>query len=74
MAKACIMVTDQLHITIIRVDHVIFHMHSLDVPAVLIKLIPFSKGEGSIKKDWPRGRNGGVTSVVELTISDRKRH
>jgi elongation factor 1 alpha-like protein len=71
MAQARIMVMDPLHIPIIRGAQVIFHMHSLDVPAVLTKLIAILKGDGSIMKDRPRALTGGVTAVVELTLSDR---
>jgi elongation factor 1 alpha-like protein len=70
-AKARIMVMDQLHVPIIRGSHVIFHMHSLDVPAVITNLVAILNGDGSIKKERPRAITGGVTATVELTLSDR---
>jgi translation elongation factor EF-1alpha len=72
VAKARVMVMDQLTIPIIRGAQVMFHMHNLDIPAVLTKLIAILKTDGvSIKKERPRAITGGVTAIVELTLSDR---
>lgn len=70
-ARAKIMVMDPLHIPIIRGAQVLFHMHSLDVPAVLNKLLATTKRDGSIKKERPRALTAGTNAIIELTLSDK---
>ena len=70
-AKAKILVMEQLAVPIIRGAQVLFHMHSLDVPAVLTHLIAITKRDGSIKKERPRALTGGASAIVELTLSDK---
>ncbi|KAG7370118.1 translation elongation factor EF-1 subunit alpha [Nitzschia inconspicua] len=70
-AKARVIIMDKLTVPIIRGAQVIFHMHSLDVPAVMTKLIATLNGDGSVKKERPRAITSGVNAVVELTLSDK---
>ena len=70
-AKAKILVMEHLTIPIIRGAQVLFHMHSLDIPAVVNKLIAITKRDGSIKKERPRALTGGSSATVEVTLSDK---
>ena len=70
-ASARIMVMDKLAVPIIRGAQAIFHMHSLDVPAVLTKLVATLKRDGSVKKERPRALTSGVSAKVEFTLSDK---
>jgi len=70
-ATARIIVMDKLSVPIIRGAQVIFHMHSLDVPTVLTKLIAVLKRDGSVKKERPRALTSGVSASIELTTSER---
>jgi elongation factor 1 alpha-like protein len=70
-ARAKLLVMDQLTVPIIRGAQVLFHMHSLDVPAVLTKLVAITKRDGSVKKERPRALTGGASAIVELTLSDK---
>lgn len=66
---AKILVMDPLNVPIIRGAQVLFHMHSLDIPAVLTKLIVTTKKDGTTKKERPRVLTSGASAVVELTLS-----
>jgi elongation factor 1 alpha-like protein len=68
---AKILVMENLSIPIIRGAQVLFHMHSLDVPVVLTKLIAITNRDGSIKKERPRALTGGASAIVEFTLSDK---
>lgn len=70
-ATARIIVMDKLAVPIIRGAQVIFHMHSLDVPTVLTKLVAILKRDGSIKKERPRALTSGVSAKIEFTVSDK---
>jgi elongation factor 1 alpha-like protein len=70
-AKARVIVMDKLTVPIIRGAQVIFHMHSLDVPAVMTKLVAVLKGDGTVQKERPRAITGGANAVVEITLSDK---
>ena len=70
-AIARIIVMDKLVVPIIRGAQVIFHMHSLDVPTVVTKLVAVLKRDGSIKKERPRALTGGVSAKIEITVSDK---
>ncbi|OEU19442.1 GTP_EFTU-domain-containing protein [Fragilariopsis cylindrus CCMP1102] len=70
-ATARIIVMDKLAVPIIRGAQVIFHMHSLDVPTVLTKLVSILNRDGSIKKERPRALTSSVSASIEFTISDR---
>lgn len=70
-AKARVIIMDKLAVPIIRGAQIIFHMHSLDVPAVMTKLIATLKADGSVLKERPRAITGGANAVVELTLSDK---
>ena len=70
-AKAKILVMEELTVPIIRGAQVLFHMHSLDIPAVVNKLIAITKRDGSIKKERPRALTGGSSATVEVTLNDK---
>jgi elongation factor 1 alpha-like protein len=70
-AKVRLLIMDPLAVPIIRGAQVLFHMHSLDVPAVLTKLVSLTKRDGSIQKERPRALTGGVSAIVEMTLSDK---
>jgi len=70
-AAARIVVMDDLAVPIIRGAQVIFHMHSLDVPTVLTKLVAILKPDGSMKKERPRALTKGVNASIEFTVSDK---
>jgi elongation factor 1 alpha-like protein len=63
-ARAKILVMEKLSVPIIRGAQVVFHMHSLDVPAVLTKLVAILKRDGSVKKERPRALTSGSSAVV----------
>lgn len=70
-ARAKVLIMDDLTVPIIRGAQVLFHMHSLDVPASLNKLIALLKPDGSgILKERPRALTSGVSAMVELKLSD----
>jgi elongation factor 1 alpha-like protein len=70
-ANARIIVMDKLAVPIIRGAQVIFHMHSLDVPCVMTKLVCTMNGDGTVIKQHPRAVTSGANAMVELTLSDR---
>lgn len=68
---ARISVMERLSVPIIRGSSVLLHMHSIDVPAVLNKLVSSEKrGDGKPRLN-PRVLTGGVTATVEITLSER---
>ena len=69
--EARISVMERLSVPIIRGSSVLLHMHSIDVPAVLNKLVSSEKrGDGKPRLN-PRVLTGGVTATVEITLSER---
>jgi len=69
--EARISIMERLAVPIIRGSSVLLHMHSIDVPAVLNKLISSEKrGDGKPRQN-PRVLTGGVTATVEITLSER---
>ena len=73
-AKARILIMDNLAVPIIRGAQVLFHMHNLDAPASLTKLIALlNPSDGSILKERPRALTSGATAMVELRLSDNTR-
>jgi len=70
-ASARIIVMDKLAVPIIRGAQVIFHMHSLEIPTVLTKLVAILKHDGSIKKERPRALTSGISASIEFTVSER---
>jgi elongation factor 1 alpha-like protein len=77
-ARAKILVMDNLTVPIIRGAQVVFHMHSLDVPASVTKLIALLNNTSSdttantnpILKERPRALTSGSSAIVELKLSD----
>jgi elongation factor 1 alpha-like protein len=69
--EARISVMERLAVPIIRGSQVLLHMQSIDVPAVLNKLISSEKrGDGKPRQN-PRVLTGGLTATVEITLSER---
>ncbi|KAL7520349.1 hypothetical protein ACHAWX_005077 [Stephanocyclus meneghinianus] len=69
--EARVMVMEYLAVPIIRGSQVLFHMHSIDVPAVLNRLMTSKKrGEANARSN-PRVLTGGVEATVEITLSER---
>lgn len=70
--QAKILVMEQLQVPIIRGAQVLLHMHSMDVPAVISKLIATTnKRDGSIQKSNPRVVTGGTSATVEITLQEK---
>jgi elongation factor 1 alpha-like protein len=69
--EARISVMERLSVPIIRGSSVLLHMHSIDVPAVLNKLISSEKRGDGKPRLHPRVLTGGVTATVEITLSER---
>jgi elongation factor 1 alpha-like protein len=65
------MVMEQLAVPIIRGSQVLFHMHSIDVPAVLNRLMTSKKRGETTPRNNPRVLSGGVEATVEITLSER---
>jgi elongation factor 1 alpha-like protein len=68
--EARVLVMERLAVPIIRGSQVLLHMHSIDVPAVLNKLVSSEK-RGEKPRQNPRVLTGGVTATVEITLSER---
>ena len=68
--EARISVMERLAVPMIRGSQVLLHMHSIDVPAVLSKLL-LSEKRGENPRQNPRVLTGGVTATVEITLSER---
>jgi elongation factor 1 alpha-like protein len=69
--EARILVMERLVVPIIRGSQVLLHMHSLDVPAVLSRLISSERRGDSTPRLNPRVVAGGVTATVEITLSEK---
>lgn len=68
---AKVMLMDRLTVPIIQGSQVLFYMHSLDVPAVISKLISSTNRiDGSIK-ERPRALTGSTTATVEIKLSEK---
>lgn len=69
--KAKILVMEELTVPIIRGSQVLMHMHCLDVPAVISKIISkVNKRDGSeIPK--PRVLTGGSNATVEIKLNEK---
>lgn len=69
--EARVMVMEQLAVPIIRGSQVLFHMHSIDVPAVLNRLMTSKKRGETTPRNNPRVLSGGVEATVEIALSER---
>lgn len=69
--EARVMVMEHLAVPVIRGSQVLFHMHSIDVPAVLNKLISSKKRGEANPRPNPRVLTGGVEATVEITLNER---
>ena len=62
---------ERLAMPIIRGSQVLLHMHSLDVSAVLSRLISSERRGKATPRLNPRVVAGGVTATVEITLSKK---
>ena len=69
--EARVMVMEQLAVPIIRGSQVLFHIHSIDVPAVLNKLMTAKRRGESTPRTNPRVLSSGMEATVEITLSER---
>lgn len=69
--QAKILVMDHLQVPIIRGAQVLLHMHSIDVPAVISKLVSIMRRDGSTQKERPRVITGGASALVEITLQEK---
>ncbi|EED93864.1 predicted protein [Thalassiosira pseudonana CCMP1335] len=69
--EARVMVMEHLAVPVIRGSQALFHMHSIDVPAVLNKLISSKKRGEANPRPNPRVLTGGVEATVEITLNER---
>mmetsp|Transcript_28835 Transcript_28835/g.42556 ORF Transcript_28835/g.42556 Transcript_28835/m.42556 type:complete len:680 (+) Transcript_28835:145-2184(+) len=68
--KAKIMVMDQLSVPIIRGAQVLLHMHSVDVPTTISKLVSsVNPKKKNSSKERPRVLTGGTSAIVEMTFA-----
>ena len=69
---ARIMVMDKLTVPIIRGAQVLLHMHSIDVPAVVSKLLTsVHPKQKNSQREKPRVLTAGVSATVELTFGEK---
>ena len=71
MFEARVLVMDRLAVPIIRGSQVLLHMHSIDVPAVMSRLISTARKGDPNPRLNPRVLSGGTTATVEITLSER---
>mmetsp|Transcript_25484 Transcript_25484/g.75058 ORF Transcript_25484/g.75058 Transcript_25484/m.75058 type:complete len:398 (-) Transcript_25484:137-1330(-) len=69
--QAKMLVMEQIGVPIIRGAQVLMHMHSIDVPAAITRLICITKRDGTVKSDRPRVLTGGVSATVEITTHEK---
>ena len=67
--EARVLVMERLSTPLIRGATLLLHMHSVDVPAVLSRLISLERGGTTRRR--PRALTGGVTAEVEVMLSER---
>jgi elongation factor 1 alpha-like protein len=69
--EARVLVMDRLSVPIIRGSQVLLHMHSIDVPAVLTRLLSSQRRGDATTRQNPRVLTGGMTATVEITLSEK---
>ena len=69
--EARVLVMERLAVPIIRGSQVLLHMHSIDVPAVLSKLVSSERRGDAKPRQNPRVLTGGMTATVEITLSEK---
>ena len=69
--EARLLVMERLAVPIIRGSQVLLHMHSIDVPAVLHKLVSSERRGDAKPRQNPRVLTGGVTATVEITLGEK---
>ncbi|KAL3816511.1 hypothetical protein ACHAXA_011316, partial [Cyclostephanos tholiformis] len=69
--KARILIMERLAVPIIRGSQVLLHMHSINVPAVVSRLISTERRGDANPRMNPRVLVGGATATVEITLSKK---
>ena len=69
--RASLMIMDDLAVPIIRGAQALLHMHSIDTPAVVSKLICTKNRDGTVKRQRPRVLAGGASASVEITLDQK---
>jgi elongation factor 1 alpha-like protein len=69
LCRAKIWVLDGLTIPIIQGAQAIYHMHHLDVPCHVSKLIRTLKKDGSVARERPRALTANTQAVVHVTLN-----
>ena len=69
--RASLMVMDDLAVPIIRGAQALLHMHSIDTPAVVSKLICTKNRDGTVKRQRPRVLAGGASASVEISLDQK---
>lgn len=69
--RAKLVVMDDLTVPIIRGAQALFHIHSLDIPAVLTNLISMTSRATNKTRDRPRALTSGSSAVVEISLSSQ---
>jgi len=69
--RAKIFLMEQLKVPVIQGSQVLLHMHSLDIPAIIYKLVSVtSRIDGSLN-ERPRILTSGVNAIVEIKVNKR---
>jgi len=68
---AKILSMESLLVPIIRGSQVLLHMHSIDVPAAITKLVCTTKRNTTKTQERPRMITGGSNATVEVTMKER---
>ena len=69
--QASLMVMDDLAVPIIRGAQALLHMHSIDTPAFVSKLVCTKNRDGTVKRQKPRVLAGGASATVEITLDQK---
>lgn len=68
--RAKLAIMDDLAMPIIRGAQVLFHIHSLDIPATLTQLISTTKRSNNVTRNKPRAITAASSAVVQITLSN----
>ena len=69
--QANLIVMADVAVPIIVGAQVLLHMHSLDIPATVTKLLRTKNRDGSIKRERPRVLVGGANAAVEIALDHK---
>ena len=66
-----IAIMDEIAIPIIQGAEVLFHMHNMDIPAVITNLISCTNKKDSLEVHGPRVLIGGSSATVEIRVREK---